>query len=75
MNDNLRKLDIEELKELLKDDFVGHRNEVGSITDFEKQLVPLLDRTKIFEKDFPKKGEGFEVVQFKAGSIVGAVNS
>lgn len=74
VNGNTKALDIDELRELLEDDFTGHKDETGTIKDFDKQLLPLLDRHAMFTKDALKKGEGFEVVKFRADAIVGSVH-
>lgn len=70
-----KNLGIEELKELLRDDFTAHKRSVGCISNFKEELDPLLDRKNLFSEDFPKKGKGFELVKFKSSSIVGAVHT
>jgi len=63
-------LTSEELRHLLQNDFTGHLAEVGDLSS--KTLDLLLDRGSLFT-EFPKKGEGYEIVEHKANAIVGAV--
>jgi len=72
INHAKRKLGVEELQALLQDDFSGHTQEVGDIDD--ENLEKILDRSNVLKGEIPSKGTGYEVVEHKASSIVGAVN-
>ena len=65
-------LNADDLRNLLRDDFTGHHSEVGELSDATLQL--LLDREAVVGGSLAAKGEGYEVVEHKASSIVGALN-
>jgi ATP-dependent DNA helicase len=67
-----QKLGIDDLKRLLEDDFTGHKHDdVGDLTD--ETLRTLLDRDTVLAGALPLKGDGYEIVEHKASSIVGSI--
>ncbi|GBG28394.1 ATP-dependent DNA helicase DDM1 [Hondaea fermentalgiana] len=66
------RLDADELRQLLRDDFTGHHSDVGEISD--ETLATLLDRKKVLSGEVPRSGNGYEIVEHQASSIVGSVN-
>ena len=63
------ELSPEELKLLLNDDFTGAN--VGAAT--EQTLDMLADRARMFDAALPRKGQGYEVCDWKAASLVGEI--
>jgi len=68
-----QELTTEELKDLLVDDFSGHVLDVGEI-DAKTLSECFMDRDKLFSGTVPKKGKGYEIVEYQASAIVGGVN-
>eukprot|EP00924_Labyrinthula_sp_SR-Ha-C_P008720 maker-scaffold_2-snap-gene-0.6-mRNA-1 protein AED:0.12 eAED:0.12 QI:95/1/1/1/0.66/0.5/4/137/676 len=67
----------EELQRLLTDDFSGHHKDrdIGFLepSNYKETIDKILDRDALFANDgrLPKKGQGYEIVEFKSDSLVG----
>lgn len=72
-NKTRKALTTADLRDLLRNDFTGHLANCGAIDD--ESITTLLDRSKVLSQDFPLKDKGYEIVDHKASSIVGGINT
>jgi ATP-dependent DNA helicase len=62
-------LTSDELRQMLNDDFSGL--DVGAAN--ARTIALLADRARMFDAGLPKNGEGYEVCDWKASSLVGEI--